>query len=312
MSSETTEPPIHSGGTSPATGRDYRPSTGLLHRIKQACLFTQLDIVGMGIAGALVTMVVLSLQPNPAPIVVGLVAYAVYVGDRISDVKYDPDATSDRSDFIGRHRRLLSVTSAAAYGLALAISALGGPLALALTLVPGATWALYAADLSDTALAPVKRLKTVFVLNSTLVALAWATAMVFLPVAFADAMVTPIAVVLTVYFFIDIFVNTEIPNVRDIDDDARNNVSTFPTVVGVTRTRHLLYVINSLSILVVLWAFLGGLLPALFASILLVGRALAVLLNSRVGRSHNYRRLELLGEMNHVFVAGGLLVVVFL
>lgn len=312
MSSETSEQPIRSGGSTTANRSEVRPFIGLLYRIKQACLFTQLDIVGMGIAGSLVTMVVLSLSPNPAPIVVGLVAYAVYVGDRISDVKYDPDATSDRSAFFGRHRRILSITSAGAYGLALALSALGGPLALGITLVPGVTWILYAVDLSETMLAPVKRLKTVFVLNSVLVALAWATAMVFLPLAFAGATVTPIVVILMVYFFVDIFVNTEIPNVRDIDDDTRNNVSTFPTIVGVTRTRHLLYAINSLSILVVVGAAIGGFLPALFASILLAGRAIAVLLNSRVGRSEDYRRLELLGEMNYLLVAGGLLIAVFL
>ena len=265
----------------------------------------------MGIAGTLITMVVLSLAPTPAPIVVGLVAYGVYVGDRISDVRYDPQATSERSAFIGRHRRLLSVTSAGAYGLAIALSTLGGPLALAITLVPGATWILYVVDLSERSFVPVKRLKTVFMLNSTLVALAWAAAMVFLPIVFADAAITPLAVVLMIYFFADIFVNTEIPNVRDIKDDAKNDVSTFPTVVGVRRTRHLLYMINILSILVVVGAFLGGYLPVLFALILLAWRVLAVFLNSRVGRSDDYRRLELLGEMNYVFVACGLLIAVF-
>ena len=265
----------------------------------------------MGIAGTLVTMVILSLGPTPAPVVVGLVAYGVYVGDRISDVRYDPEATSERSAFIGRHRRLLSVTSAGAYGLAIALSALGGPLALTVTLAPGATWVLYVVDLSERSFVPVKRLKTIFVLNSTLVALAWATAMVFLPIVFADAAITPLAVVLAIYFFADIFVNTEIPNVRDIEDDAQNDVSTFPTVVGIQRTRHILYIINTLSILVVVGAFLGGYLPVLFALILLAWRVLAVFLNSRIGRSDDYRRLELIGEMNYVFVACGLLIALF-
>ena len=39
-----------------------------------------------------------------------------------------------------------SVLSAASYGLAIAVSILGGPLALAITLVPGAFWILYASD----------------------------------------------------------------------------------------------------------------------------------------------------------------------
>jgi 4-hydroxybenzoate polyprenyltransferase len=267
----------------------------------------QLDIVGMGLAGTLTTMVILSLSPSPAPFVVGLVAYGVYVGDRISDVKYEPEATSDRSTFIGRHRRLLSITSAGAYGLAIAIATLGGPTVLAITLVPGAIWVVYALGLPDSPIMPGKRLKTIFVLNSTLVALAWTAAMVFLPIVFAEATITPVVVVLAIYFFVDIFVNTEIPNVRDVGDDIRNGVSTFPTVLGVRRTRHLLYVLNFLSIFVVVGAFAGGYLSALFALALLAGRTIAVVLNSRVGRSDDYRRLELLGEMTHVFVAGGVL-----
>jgi len=107
-------------------------------------------------------------RANPGPHRRGLVAYGVYVGDRISDVRYDPQATSERSAFIGRHRRLLSVTSAGAYGLAIALSTLGGPLALAITLVPGATWILYVVDLSERSFVPLKRLKTVLVLNSHL------------------------------------------------------------------------------------------------------------------------------------------------
>jgi len=135
--------------------------------------------------------------------------------------------------------------------------------------------------------------------------------MVFLPIVFADAAITPSPSSSRSTSSPTSFVNTEIPNVRDIEDDAQNDVSTFPTVVGVRRTRHLLYMINILSILVVVGAFLGGYLPMLFALILLAGRVLAVLLNSRIGRSDDYRRLELLGEMNYVFVASVLLIAVF-
>jgi hypothetical protein len=65
-----------------------------------------------------------------------------------------------------------------------------------------------------------------------------------------------------------------------------------------------------LSVLVVIGAFLSGFLPALFALVLLAGRVLAVFLNSRIGRSNDYRRLELLGEMNYVFVACGLFIAI--
>lgn len=283
----------------------------ILRGVKRVSIHTQLDIVGMGVAGALTVMIILSLPPSPAPLVVGLVAYGVYVGDRISDISDDPDATADRIEFMREHKQILSISSAVAYGLAIAISVLGGPLALAITLIPGASWVVYASGWIDFSGAPVKRLKSIFVINSSMVAFAWAIAMVFLPITFAGASITPVAMILAVYFFVDIFINTEIPNVRDRIDDAKNGVATFPTVFGVRRTRHVLYLINALLVLFLIGSVFSHYLSMVFAAILLIGRGVAISLNYFVGRIENYRRLEMVGEMTHVLVVGLLLGLLF-
>lgn len=275
----------------------------ILLLFKQVIFHTQLDIVAMGVAGTLVTMMVLSLPPNPAPLVVGLVAYGVYVGDRVSDAKQEPEATAERAAFYRRNERLLSVTSAVAYGLAIAISTFGGPVALGLTLIPGVSWVIYASDWTDFEGTSLNRLKSVFVLNSTIVAFAWGIAMVFLPVAFAGSGVSAIAVVLLVYFFVDIFVNTEIPNVRDVEDDRKAGVDTFPTVLGVEKTRHALYILNGVLVLFLIGVVVSTQLTAVIVGTLLIGRAVALFLNFFVGRIEDYRVLEMAGELNHVLVA---------
>ncbi|MFB6109838.1 MAG: UbiA family prenyltransferase [Halodesulfurarchaeum sp.] len=301
MSSNTANRTVASGATPPLYW--YLLSVGLTigKRVKNVILYTQLDIVGMGVAGTLTVMYVLGLELSLAPVVVGLVTFGVYVGDRISDIKRDPEATSDRNAFMKRHKTALSVGSAVGYGLAIAIAVLGGPFALAVTIVPGLVWVLYASDVMASA-GLLKRLKRVLVLNSALVAFGWATALVFVPLAFAEAAVSPIAMVLFAYFFLDIYINAEIPNFRDVADDAANGVSTLPTVFGVRRSRQLLYAINALIVFVLAFAYLQGLLTLVVTVAVLLGRGYAIGVNSLVGRTERYRLLELAGEMKHVFV----------
>lgn len=271
-------------------------------KAKNVVVYTQLDIAAMAVAGVLTVTFVLSLPLNPAPLVIGLVTYAVYVGDRIGDIKREPAATSDRVAFMQRHRRLLSITSAAAYGLAITISVWGGPLALGITLVPGVFWILYATEMVDIPVGSLKRLKSVLIVNSSVVAGAWAVSLVFLPVAFAETSVTPLVLALLVYFFLDVFINAEVPNVRDIEDDAANGVSTIPNVFGVRRTRHITYLINGFLIAFLLSLFLVGSLALAIAVAFVAGRIYAMLAHSFIGRIEDYRRLEIVGEMKHVFV----------
>lgn len=303
MSGKTTESAVRWAVSLPIDNRSLRKTVAVATRLKRVAVYTQLDVAGMGVAGALTAMIVLSLPPSPAPLVVGLVAYGVYVGDRISDIKREPTATADRAMFFNRHERVLSISSAVAYGLAIGISVFGGPLALAITLIPGVSWVVYASDWIEFDEGPMDRLKTIFIVNSSIVAFAWAVTMVLLPVAFAKSGFSLIALVLVIYFFVDIFINTEIPNVRDVADDEKNGVATFPTVLGITRTRHALYALNGVLILFIVGTAFGTTIPAVIATALLAGRGVSILLNYFVGRIDDHRLLEMAGEMNHVFVA---------
>lgn len=271
-------------------------------KAKNVVVYTQLDIAGMAIAGVLTVMFVLSLPLSPAPLVIGLVTFAVYVGDRIGDIKRDPDATSDRVAFMKRHRKSLSIASAGAYGLAITVSVWGGPLALGITLVPGVFWILYATEWVELPVGSMKRLKNVLVVNSSVVAIAWAASLVFLPVAFAEASVTPLALALLLYFFLDVFINAEVPNVRDIEDDAANGVSTIPNVFGVRRTRHITYLINGFLVAFLVSLFVLGSLTLAVAMAFIAGRIYALVAHASIGRIQDYRRLEIVGEMKHVFV----------
>lgn len=239
-----------------------------------------------------IAMFAMSLPLSPAPLVVGLLTFAVYAGDRLADVDADETSRPAQSAFVRRHRGALSVLSAGAYGLAVMVSLLGGPFALAITVLPGAVWLLYATDWLPTVENRLVRLKDVFLLNSALVSGAWAVTLVFLPLAFADAAFTPTAAVVFAYFFVDTFVHTEIPNVRDRVEDARLGVSTLPVVLGVRRTRHVLYGLDLALFALVGYAFLTGLFSLALAAGVFVGLgcALVVIVSSVAPRTTNASR----------------------
>jgi 4-hydroxybenzoate polyprenyltransferase len=303
MSSETRNLPVHPDGDASLYRKFAASLLALGERTKDVLVYTSTYLVFIAMVEVATVMIALSLRPNPAPLVVGLVTFAVYVGDRIADAETDELSNPKQSAFVTRHRRLLSVLSAVAYGLAIAVSIAGGPIALAITLLPGAFWVLYASDWLPTVGSQFKRLKEVLVVNSALVAFAWAVAVVVLPMAFADAALTPTAVVVFVYFFVDTFVNTEIPNVRDRAGDAAIGVSTLPVVFGVRRTRHILYALDLLLAAFLAGAFLQGLLSVALAAAVLAGLGYALVLAAFVGRTDRYGRLSIAGEAKHLLVA---------
>lgn len=308
MASKTNEPTVATGHAVPWRAGLPASIVDAGHRVKDVLTYSSAYLVFIAMIEVLTVHAVLSLPLNPAPLVVGLVAFSVYAGDRIADADSDELGSPERSAFVTRHRTVLSVSTAAAYGIAIAVSTTGGPLALAITLLPGAFWILYASDWLPTLGAYFTRLKEVLIVNSAVVAGAWSIAVVGLPMAFADASVTPLAAVLFGYFFLDTFVNTEIPNVRDIEADEAVGVSTIPVVFGVRRTRRILYALDLLLVAFVCLALFSGVLSAAFTAAILVGLAYALALAWFVGRTAAPGRLAIAGEAKHLLVFGLILV----
>ena len=249
---------------------------------------------------ALIAIWILSVPLNLAPVVIGLVTFAVYSTDRIADAESDAVAKPRQAAFAQRHADVLYFVAALAYSVAVALSILGGPLALAITLLPGLFWLLYASDWIPESTTGFRRLKDVLLVNTTVVAFAWAFTLTFLPLAFANVQFSSAAGFVFAYFFLGVIFGTEIPNVRDVDEDEAIDVSTVPVVFGVRRTRHLLYahgvVLLSLIGLAVQYGFVGVPLGVGLA----VGAAYSIGLSGFVGRTDRYDRLTVAVESQYV------------
>jgi 4-hydroxybenzoate polyprenyltransferase len=266
----------------------------------------------IGAAEALIVTYLLSLAPNPAPLVVALVTFAVYANDRLVDVESDGVSNPRRTAFVRRYRRELYVLAAIAYGAAVALSAFGGPLAFAIALLPGGAWLVYAIDWMRVPAVRFDRLKEVPFVSSLVVSIAWALAIVLLPVAFAGAAITPTVTVLFAYFALATFVNAEVANVRDVESDTANGVATMATVLGTGRTRTVLYAVSVLTGALLGAAAAFRLLAASSAAVLALGIAVLLVVVALVGRVDDGKALTLAAECSRLPVFAALVALTLL
>jgi 4-hydroxybenzoate polyprenyltransferase len=276
--------PEHTGSTIPWYRRTDNRLVQAGDRLWTVLVSSSLYITLIAMAEVAIVMALLSLPMGPAPFVVGLVTFAVYTNDRITDVDTDAISNPRQARFVLRHKRPLYVLAAVAYGVAVALSLLGGPVALLLTLIPGVFWAVYALDVGENVGIGVRRLKDVLIVNSTVVALAWALTLTFLPLAFAGRAITPAVVVVFLYFFLRAVTDTEIPNIADVEADREIGVSTIPVMFGIPRTRQFLYAIDALAAALVGYAVYAGYLPLVYGLALGAGLCYSVMLVRTLGR----------------------------
>lgn len=291
---------------------DDHPLREAAEQVWWALEYSSIYLALVGAAEVLVVVFLLSLPLSPAPLVIALVTFAVYANDRLVDVESDEVSNPERTAFVREHRQALYVLAAVAYGVGAALAALGGPLAFAIALLPGAAWVVYAVDWLDVSTVEFDRLKELPVVSSLVVASAWSLAVVLLPVSFAGAALTPTVGVVFVYFLLATFVNAEVSNVRDVESDTENGVATVATALGVERTRTVLYGVSLLVVAVLVGAAAGGLLTTLEAAVLALGVVCLLGVVALVGRTDDGRALSLVAEFTRLPVFAVLATLAFL
>ena len=270
------------------------------HRAWKVAEYSSLYLAMLAMMEVYIVIVLLSLPTSPAPIVAGLLTFAIYTNDRLVDVDADESANPGRTAFIRQYSDELYVLTALSYGVAAVIALTGGPLAFGLTLLPAAVWILYAIDWANNFTTSFGRLKEFLILNSVLVAAAWSVTIVLLPVAFADRGFTASGAVILLFFIVATFVTTEIANLGDVDSDRQTGVSTMPTTFGVVRTRQYLSAVTvSLAALPGI-AVVLGLLSMVYGIALSLGVISTLCVTMLVGRTDNSDRLAIVAEFTRV------------
>ena len=276
-------------------------------RIGNGLVYSSAYLAIIAMVEVAIVMVLFSLRASPAPLVGGLVTFAVYVNDHLKD---DP-TSSPRARFVDQYRDELYLLASIAYGLGIMVSVLGGPIALVITVLPGLFWIVYASGRIPGLGFQLRRLKQTLVINTSTVALAWAISVTFLPLAFADRPISAMVLVVFGYFFLRSFVDTVIPNVRDVEADRAAGVRTIPGTFGVRRTKHVLYGLDGVTLGLIGLGVIGGVLSPVVSVALGVGIAYSMVVTSTLGRIDDHELLATAAEFEYVVVGLALVPVVY-
>jgi len=179
-----------------------------------------------------------------------LVVYSVYSLNRLTDQEEDAVNAPERSIFVEGNERFLLAAAAVSYIVALVLGWLESPFAALILLFPIISGIAYSKNIFSAVGIP--RLKDIFLVKSLIVASSWAVCAAFLPVLYLSGNFIKLGFIFP-FFFIKMFINTVLFDVRDVEGDALNGVRTIPVVIGIKRTRQILLLIQSL---LVIWLVL--------------------------------------------------------
>ena len=180
-----------------------------------------------------------------------LVTFGVYGLNKVTDQAEDsinkPEWTTRRTDYYLK----FSITTMIA---GLLIGLFEGLLAFVFLAMPLLIGILYSITISKT----IPRLKEITGVKNLVVAISWGLPSCFLP---AGLNFDPVkTTVIFCFIFTRVFVGSVLFDVLDAKGDGASGVQTIPVKVGLTQTKKILFMLNSLSLLLPVWCLWSGVL----------------------------------------------------
>jgi 4-hydroxybenzoate polyprenyltransferase len=166
-----------------------------------------------------------------------LITFSVYSLNMATDSKED---AINRSAIASKKKIYYIVPSVACMIASLIIGILDGPYTLLILSTPLIIGIFYSLKLSKS----LPRLKEVVGVKSILVAFSWGITGTFLPVTIAP-IETYKALLVFVYLFARMLVNTIVFDALDVRGDRASGILTVPLALGISKTKKLLFLINS-------------------------------------------------------------------
>lgn len=201
----------------------------------------------LSLAGAVMVYISCILQGLPfdpvAAALMMLVTFSIYNLNRKTDEDEDAINHAERHAFTKKYGPILSHSAAGAYIIALCLSILQGPGSLLITAIPLIAGVVYSVPLFPARFG-FRRLKEVPVMKSVLVAFSWAVPPALLPVCHAALPADTATGIVCIFYFIMVFANTVVFDMRDVEGDIAAGVKTIPVILGTRRALFLLTGIN--------------------------------------------------------------------
>ncbi|MDI9436760.1 MAG: UbiA family prenyltransferase [Euryarchaeota archaeon] len=188
-----------------------------------------------------VSFEVLNVQPNTILLfAVFLSTFSVYSLNRLTDLEEDSVNVPGRESYVKGKEKSLLALCIISYGVALLLGFLVNPVTVLVLLFPLGIGILYSLEVSP----KLPRLKNIPGMKNFSVTLSWAAGAAFIPVVFSYPGLW-ITFLLFYFVFVKFLVNTISFDVRDIEGDKKSGVRTIPVLLGRSRTKLLLFGIQS-------------------------------------------------------------------
>jgi 4-hydroxybenzoate polyprenyltransferase len=197
----------------------------------------------------------LNITPNNTLLIaVFLSTFSVYSLNRLTDLEEDSVNVPEREAFVRGKEKILLFLCIVSYAVAILLGALVNPLTIIVLLFPLVIGVLYSIEVSH----KVPRLKNIPGMKNFIVALSWTVGAVFIPFSCQFPGISN-TLLIFFFFFAKLMVNAISFDVRDIEGDKKSGVKTIPVLLGRSKTKILLYAIQSTLIIWLLLIVLTGL-----------------------------------------------------
>ena len=243
--------------TTPFPSKALKVLSSLLELLTSTSIFIALNA---SIVAAFSSLLY-GLEVKPIILLIAFLAtFSVYNMNRATDRTED---SINRPRVASRSLLFFLVPSIIASASCLLLSASVGAQALSVIVTSLIASIFYSVKLSPS----IPRLKEIVGLKSVLVAFSWGFTGALLPASSQAVDITKMIMAYT-YIFIQILVNTVLCDVRDMDGDRASGVKTIPIALGLSATKKLLFIVNTLMFPWLLYCLTQGLflkyVPALF------------------------------------------------
>lgn len=203
-------------------------------------LFLGAAAVGMAYTSCFVQGIEYSI---PLAAVLSMIVFSVYNLNRKTDEAEDALNHERRFRITKRFEKHFFIAAILAYSIALIISAFHGLAAFVVVTVPFVSGIFYSMPILPKAWG-YRRLKEIPVMKNLVVSTAWAISFSLVPVYMAGLVPGIPSLIIFLFIFCWTFVGSVLPDIRDRDGDSATGVATIPVLIGVSKSRILLTIIN--------------------------------------------------------------------
>lgn len=214
----------------------------------------------VGVAMVLTTSILFSIPIQLELLaVIFFISFATYNFNRSTDLDEDSISHPERTAFVTQYHKHLKLFATLSYVLGAGLAFFLHFTVGLLTLIPLIAVSLYSVPWIPNS--SYDRLKEILVVKNVTVAASWAVVVTFLPLVYLQVGIETATGVVFAFIFLKVLGNTITFDIRDIEGDKSEGITTIPVTFGVEKTKHILTAINWTAFFVLVVSAFSGTLP---------------------------------------------------